>query len=131
MFATASISCSPSKEQQLSHTMAPHVDISSSPEYTGKLGQPSSLICLTITAFRNPSLDEKEYRQYMTKVHARLVSPLMEEYGILRYNMTHNTKETRPMLFELYDPQFSKLSDCPRSCQVCRYETLNHDRRLF
>ncbi|KAK7456854.1 hypothetical protein Landi51_02130 [Colletotrichum acutatum] len=91
--------------------MAPHVDISSSPEYTGKLGQPSSLICLTITAFRNPSLDEKEYRQYMTKVHARLVSPLMEEYGILRYNMTHNTKETRPMLFELYDPQFSKLSE--------------------
>ncbi|KAL2879127.1 hypothetical protein SGCOL_005550 [Colletotrichum sp. CLE4] len=111
--------------------MAPHVDIPSSPEYTGELGQPTSLICLTIAAFRNPSLGEEEYRQCMTKVHAWLVSPLMEEYGILRYTMvnrdplspghamklklvnwqkTHNTKETRPMLFQLYHPQFSKLS---------------------
>ncbi|KXH68540.1 hypothetical protein CSAL01_02197 [Colletotrichum salicis] len=98
--------------------MAPHVDISSSPEYTGELSQPTSLICLTITAFRNPSLDEENYRRYMTKVHARLVSPLMEEYGILRYTMTHNTKETRPMLFQLYDPQFSKLSEYDSIVQI-------------
>ncbi|KAK3317092.1 EthD domain-containing protein [Apodospora peruviana] len=70
-----------------------------------------NLICLTITAFRNPSMDEDEYRRYMTQSHAALVSPLMEEYGILRYTMTHNTSKTRPMLFQLYDPQFSKLSE--------------------
>ncbi|KAB5542433.1 EthD domain-containing protein [Coniochaeta sp. 2T2.1] len=72
---------------------------------------PDNLICLTITAFRNPSMEEEEYRQYMTQSHAKLVSPLMEEYGILRYTMTHNTSKTRPMLFQLYDPQFSKLSE--------------------
>lgn len=87
MLASANISTNSSWEQQISHKMAPHVDISSSPNYTGELSQPSSLICLTITAYRNPSLDEEEYRRYMTKVHARLVSPLMEEYGILRYTM--------------------------------------------
>jgi hypothetical protein len=53
-----------------------------------------SLICLTITAFRNPSLDEEEYRQYMTQSHARLVSPLMEEYGILRYTMVNTCSLT-------------------------------------
>ncbi|GKU21540.1 unnamed protein product [Fusarium langsethiae] len=73
--------------------------------------QPKSLICLTITAFKKPSLSEEEYRHHMTKVHAKLVSPLMEEYGIVRYTMTHNTRKTRPMLYQLYDPQFSNQSD--------------------
>lgn len=45
------------------------------------------LLCLTVTAYRNPALNEDEYREYMTKVHAPLVSGLMQEYGILRYNM--------------------------------------------
>lgn len=49
------------------------------------------LICLTITAYRNASLNEDEYRDYMTKVHAPLVSDLMEEYGILRYSMVSST----------------------------------------
>ncbi|KAF4989100.1 hypothetical protein FGRMN_9342 [Fusarium graminum] len=71
----------------------------------------NTLISLTITAFKKPSLSDEEYRHYMTKVHAKLVSPLMEEYGIVRYTMSHNTKETRPMLHQLYDPQFSKLSE--------------------
>ncbi|WYZ38293.1 hypothetical protein EsH8_III_000207 [Colletotrichum jinshuiense] len=91
--------------------MAPHFDNPSNSGSLNQQNQPNNLICLTITAFRNPSLDEEEYRHYMTNVHARLVSPLMEEYGILRYSMTHNTKKTRPMLYQLYDPQFSKLSD--------------------
>ncbi|KAJ3536839.1 hypothetical protein NM208_g6552 [Fusarium decemcellulare] len=91
--------------------MAPHSDTQESSEPAAQQTQPNTLICLTITAFRKPSLNEEEYRHYMTKVHARLVSPLMEEYGIVRYTMTHNTKETRPMLHQLYDPEFSKLSD--------------------
>ncbi|KAL6898471.1 EthD domain-containing protein [Trichoderma evansii] len=73
--------------------------------------QPQQLLCLTITAYRKPGLSETEYREYMTKVHAPLVSGLMKEYGIVRYNMTHNDSQSRPLLFQLYDPEFSKLSD--------------------
>ncbi|KAI5456767.1 EthD domain-containing protein [Mariannaea sp. PMI_226] len=90
--------------------MAPYFETANTESPTER-HQSNSLICLTITAFRKQSLDEDEYRRYMTKVHARLVSPLMEEYGIVRYTMTHNTKDTRPMLYELYDPQFSNLSE--------------------
>lgn len=54
---------------------------------TTQAPQPDKLLCLTITAFRKPELSEDEYRDYMTKVHAPLVSGLMEEYGIVRYNM--------------------------------------------
>ncbi|KAH6607005.1 conidial pigment polyketide synthase PksP/Alb1 [Trichoderma cornu-damae] len=63
--------------------------------------QSRQLFCLTITAYRKPGLSEAAYREYMTKTHAPLVSSLMKEYGIIRYNM-------------LYDPEFSKLSgyDC-------------------
>ncbi|KAK2616921.1 hypothetical protein QQS21_000009 [Conoideocrella luteorostrata] len=81
---------------------------------TGLKQEPSKvnrLICLTITGYRRPGLGEEEYRYYMTKVHAPLVSSLMEEHGIIRYTMTHNSSATRPMLSELYDPEFSKLSD--------------------
>ncbi|KAF5007920.1 hypothetical protein FDECE_5836 [Fusarium decemcellulare] len=67
--------------------MAPHSDTQESSEPAAQQTQPNTLICLTITAFRKPSLTEEEYRHYMTKVHARLVSPLMEEYGIVRYTM--------------------------------------------
>ncbi|KAK5988369.1 Dehydratase aurZ [Cladobotryum mycophilum] len=72
---------------------------------------PNQYIGLTITAFRRPGLDEDEYREHMTKAHAPLVSPLMEEYGIVRYTMTHNTTKTRPLLHQLYDPEFSVLSE--------------------
>ncbi|KAL4722219.1 hypothetical protein ACLX1H_010997 [Fusarium chlamydosporum] len=91
--------------------MSPHSDTRDTTEATTQQCQPNTLICLTITAFKKPSLSDEEYRHHMTKVHAKLVSPLMEEYGIVRYTMTHNTKETRPMLYQLYDPQFSKLSE--------------------
>ncbi|GJC87419.1 dehydratase aurZ [Colletotrichum liriopes] len=73
--------------------MEQHLDIADSPGSSDESHQPGNLICLTITAFRNPSLDEEEYRRYMTKVHAKLVSPLMEEYGILRYSMFSKLSE--------------------------------------
>ncbi|KID83384.1 conidial pigment polyketide synthase PksP/Alb1 [Metarhizium guizhouense ARSEF 977] len=73
--------------------------------------EPQQLLCLTITAYRKPGMSEAAYREYMTKTHAPLVSGLMEEYGIVRYNMTHNNSKSRPLLFQLYDPEFSKLSD--------------------
>ncbi|OAA34322.1 Dimeric alpha-beta barrel [Metarhizium rileyi] len=73
--------------------------------------QSQQLLCLTITAYRKPGLSEAAYREYMTKTHAPLVSSLMEEYGIVRYNMTHNDSKSRPLLFQLYDPEFSKLSE--------------------
>ncbi|KAG5655178.1 hypothetical protein KAF25_001951 [Fusarium avenaceum] len=91
--------------------MAPHNNAQEASDNTTHPSQPHTLICLTITAFKKASLSDEEYRHHMTKVHAKLVSPLMEEYGIVRYTMTHNTKETRPMLHQLYDPQFSKLSE--------------------
>lgn len=91
--------------------MAPHNNAQEASDNTTHPSQPNTLICLTITAFKKASLSDEEYRHHMTKVHAKLVSPLMEEYGIVRYTMTHNTKETRPMLHLLYDPQFSKLSE--------------------
>ena len=47
----------------------------------------SQYLCLTICAYRNPSLTEEEYYDYMTQTHAPLVKPLMEKYGIIRFTM--------------------------------------------
>lgn len=55
------------------------------------LPESQHLLCLTITAYRRPGLSESAYREYMTKSHAPLVSNLMEEYGIVRYNMVSHS----------------------------------------
>lgn len=55
-------------------------------QFSAAMAEPP-LICVTVTAYRNPALTESEYRHYMTKVHAPLVSGLMAEYGIVRYTM--------------------------------------------
>jgi hypothetical protein len=45
------------------------------------------MLCLTIYANRKEGMDEEEYRNYMTKVHAPLVQGLMITYGIDKFTM--------------------------------------------
>ncbi|RJE23788.1 hypothetical protein PHISCL_03873 [Aspergillus sclerotialis] len=68
-------------------------------------------LCLTICAYRNPSLSEQEYHEYMTHTHAPLVKPLMEKYGIVKFTMTHNFTETRNQMSKIIDPQFANIAD--------------------
>lgn len=45
------------------------------------------MLCLTMCAYRREGMDEEEYRNYMTKVHAPLVQGLMVKHGIDKYSM--------------------------------------------
>ncbi|EON65342.1 hypothetical protein W97_04580 [Coniosporium apollinis CBS 100218] len=76
------------------------------------------LLALTICGYKKSDISEEDYRHYMTKVHAPLVAGLMEKYGFVSWNMTHNTSATRPEMAKLYDPQFANVADYDAIVQI-------------
>ncbi|EGD96700.1 hypothetical protein TESG_04132 [Trichophyton tonsurans CBS 112818] len=66
-------------------------------------------LCLTICAFRHPSLSEQEYYDYM--VYAPLVKPFMEKYGVLKYSMTHTFTSTKSLMGHIVDSQFANIAE--------------------
>ncbi|KAK7709601.1 hypothetical protein SLS57_008656 [Botryosphaeria dothidea] len=73
--------------------------------------QPRQLLCLTMLGYMKEGLDEEALCDFQVNKHARLVSGLMEKYGIVRYTITHNSKKTRAMLPKLFDPRYVEYSD--------------------
>ena len=48
---------------------------------------PRQLLCLTMLGYMKPGLSEEELCDFQVTRHARLVSGLMEKYGIVRYTI--------------------------------------------
>ncbi|KAM3082115.1 hypothetical protein ACMFMG_004564 [Clarireedia jacksonii] len=71
----------------------------------------SPMLCLTMCAYRKEGMDEEEYRNYMINNHAPLVKGLMVKHGIDKYSMTHTPVSTRALMGEIFDPQFSNVTD--------------------
>ncbi|KFY21346.1 hypothetical protein V493_07481 [Pseudogymnoascus sp. VKM F-4281 (FW-2241)] len=77
----------------------------SSPAATEKL------LCLTMLGYMKAGLTEDELYHFQIEKHAQLVSGLMEKYGVTRYTITHNTKATRALLPQLFDPSYVEFGD--------------------
>ena len=45
------------------------------------------LLALNILGYKKDGISDEEYRQYMTTVHAPLVSGLMAKYGFVSWTM--------------------------------------------
>ncbi|PMD57494.1 uncharacterized protein K444DRAFT_564907 [Hyaloscypha bicolor E] len=69
------------------------------------------LFCWTVCAYRKPDMSEEDYHKYMSEVHAPLVRNLMVKYGIVSWEMTHNTSETRLLMSKIAGPQFNGIAD--------------------
>ncbi|KAG9201709.1 hypothetical protein G6514_005518 [Epicoccum nigrum] len=69
------------------------------------------LLCLTMMGYMKEGINEEELCQFQVNQHSRLVCGLMEKYGVLRYEITHNSKKTRSLLPKLFDPSYVEFSD--------------------
>ncbi|KAL9602836.1 MAG: hypothetical protein Q9219_001531 [cf. Caloplaca sp. 3 TL-2023] len=76
--------------------------------------KPGQKFVLTIAGYRKEGLSEEEYREYMTEVHSPMVRCLMTRYGTEKWTMIHNTSTTRPLMAQIFDPQFANIAqyDC-------------------
>ncbi|KAL9011405.1 MAG: hypothetical protein Q9173_003742, partial [Seirophora scorigena] len=76
--------------------------------------KPGQKLVLTIAGYRKEGLSEEEYREYMVEVHSPMVRCLMARYGTEKWTMIHNTSTTRPLMQQIFDPQFANIMqyDC-------------------
>ncbi|KID82418.1 conidial pigment polyketide synthase PksP/Alb1 [Metarhizium guizhouense ARSEF 977] len=76
----------------------------------------NKLLCLNILGFKKQGISTEEYRSYMLNVHAPLVAQLMEKHGFLHWSMTHTPDESRQLMDQIHDAQFSNIA--PYDCCV-------------
>ena len=88
---------------------------------------PAPMLCLTICAYRKEGMDEEEYRNYMTKVHAPLVQGLVINYGIDKFTMVSEMRRRKSsyQLSLLVPRQSCLLVPAPRR-ELFRLANLKH-----
>lgn len=90
---------------------------------------PSKYLCLTILGYRKPGMSEEDYRHHMIRVSAPLSKELMVKYGVRRWTVIHNPKQTRDLMTQLYDRQMSNVADYDCFSQVV-FESLEHYKMM-
>ncbi|KAF2118824.1 EthD domain-containing protein [Lophiotrema nucula] len=90
---------------------------------------PSRFLCLTILGYRKPGMSEEAYRRHMNKVSAPMTKDLMTKYGVKRWTVIHNPKQTRNLMSRIFDRQMANVADYDCFSQVV-FESIEHYKKM-
>ncbi|KAJ0420670.1 hypothetical protein BJY00DRAFT_312835 [Aspergillus carlsbadensis] len=69
------------------------------------------LLCLSMLGYKKPGLTEEELCDFQSRQHSKMVSEMMEKYGVVHYSITHNAAKPMSLISKVFDPAYVSFSD--------------------